>query len=263
MAWAALLVLRGLFGCRPSFSLSLAVAVGGHHFCFSRRLLLVAHGVEKSGTPSAFPVCPHDWTTMLCPGWCAMPCLPALFASIRSLALPRGCFVCLWGGCYCSWPCSQLTSSSHEGCLLLVAPFLGLPWCRNHLHTANPSSAAEHAFPAVWAATKPSGIEELQSSRDTKESGSFHLIKSLKGAELKSSLKKKFPFKHTKTLFSRSVFSLCAILFLFRQSLGESRFCCLFSCLFQEKAENKGREAELHHNALLLQPWNTFVSKCF
>lgn len=43
----------------------------------------------------------------------------------------------------------------------------------------------------------------------------------------------------------------------------ESTFWCLLACLFQDKAEIKGREAQFQNHVLWLQLWNTFIVNAF
>lgn len=99
----------GLFGskclCGESvmppwgFSLRLAIAVSGQHFCFSRRLLLVASRIEESVLPSTLLALPPSWavmqTSVSLPVWCTTPCLATLFAALQVAHSLGTAFVCV------------------------------------------------------------------------------------------------------------------------------------------------------------------------
>lgn len=75
------------------FSLSLEVAVGGHHFYFSRRLLLVVPRREEIGLISALPGQPPTPAVVPCPSCCASQGLPLHLCGWLPvfLALPKPC----------------------------------------------------------------------------------------------------------------------------------------------------------------------------
>lgn len=109
-----------------------------------------------------------------------------------------------------------------------------------------------------------------KSCKGEKESGSFHLRKLQNNAEFKEKKKKKvtsplstwrsysaglcFPFVSNKVVLLNGSWL---------SKVWESTFWCLLACLFQDKAEIKGREAQFQNHVLWLQLWNTFIVNAF